>query len=80
MNQALARDELPPTISIEGVHISTVLVHGSNLFAERNDLFANYRNYTENDRSNGANFTCAGFSIGIILWNNSVFVFFFFLT
>ena len=76
VNQALAVDELPLNISIEDVHISTkMLVCESNLFVERNDFFANFRNYTESERSNGAIFTCAGFSIAIIWWNNSVFVF-----
>ena len=46
MNQALAVDELPRNISIEGVHISRkMLVCENNLFAERNDLFADHRNY-----------------------------------
>ena len=76
VNQALAVDELPFNISIEGVHISTkMLVCESNLFVERNDFFANYRNYTESERGNGAIFTRAGFSIAIIWWNNSIFVF-----
>ena len=76
VNQDLAVDELPLNISIEGVHISTkMLVRENNLFVERNDFFANYRNYTENERGNGATFTCADFSIAIIWWNNSVFVF-----
>ena len=46
VNQALAVDELPRNISIEGVHISRkMLVCENNLFAERNDLFADHRNY-----------------------------------
>ena len=52
-----------------------MLVFESNLFVERNDFFANYRNYTESERGNGAIFTRAGFSIAIIWWNNSIFVF-----
>ena len=52
-----------------------MLVRESNLFAERNDFFTNHRNYTESERGNGAIFTCAGFSIAIMWWNNSVFVF-----
>ena len=38
-------------------------------------FFAYFRNYTESERGNGAIFTCAGFGIAIIWWNNSVFVF-----
>lgn len=76
MNQAFAVDELPLNISIEGIRIFTeMLVQESNLFAERNYLFANYRNYAESERGNGTIFTCACFSIGIKWWNNSVFVF-----
>ena len=76
MNQAFAVDELPLNISIEGIHISTeMLARESNLFAERNYLFANYRNYTESERSDGTIFTCACFSIGIKWWTNSVFAF-----
>ena len=76
VNQALAVDELSLNISIEDVHISTkMLVCESNLFVERNDFFAYFRNYTESERGNGANFACAGFSIAIIWWNNSLFVF-----
>ena len=75
MNQALAVDELPLNINIEDVHISTkMLVCESNFFVERNVFFANFRNYTENERDNEAIFTCAGFSIAIIWWNNSLFV------
>ena len=75
VNQALAVDEPPLNISIEDVHISTkMLVCESNLFVERNDSFANFRSYTESERGNGAIFTCAGFSIAIIWWNNSLFV------
>ena len=51
VNQALAVDELLLNISIEGVHISTkMLVCENNLFAERNDLFVNCRNYTDSER------------------------------
>ena len=76
MNQAFAVDELPLNISIEGIHISTeMLARESNLFAERNYLFANYRNYTESERSDGTIFTCACFSTGIKWWTNSVFAF-----
>ena len=75
VNQALAVDELSLNISIEDVHISTkILVCESNLFVERN-FFANFRNFTESERGNEAIFTCAGFSIAIIWWNNSLFVF-----
>ena len=67
MNQALAVDELPLNINIEDVHISMkMLVSESNLFVERNDFFANFRNYTEIERGNRVIFTCAGFSIAII--------------
>ena len=67
VNQALAVDEPPLNISIEDVHISTkMLVCESNLFVERNDFFAYFRNYTESERGNGGNFACAGFSIAII--------------
>ena len=76
MNQALVVDELPLNINIEDVHISTkMLVSESNLFIERNDFFANFRNYTEFKRGNSAIFTCSGFSIAIIQWINSLFVF-----
>ena len=76
MNQALAIDELPLNISIEDAHISTkMLVCESNLCVERNDFFANLRNYRVSERCNRAIFTCAGFSIAIIWWNNSLFVF-----
>ena len=76
VNQALGVDELPLHISIEDVHIPTkMLVCESNLFVERNDFFAYFRNYTESERGNAANFACAGFSIAIIWWNNSLFVF-----
>ena len=75
-NQALEVDELPLNISIEDVHISAkMLVCESNLFVERNDFFAYFRKYTESERGNGGNFACAGFSIAIIWWNNSLFVF-----
>ena len=64
LNQALAVDEFPLNISIESINISTkILVQESNLFAERNDLLANYRNYTESERDNGAIFTCACLSL-----------------
>ena len=67
MNQALVVDELPLNINIEDVHISTkMLVSESNLFIERNDFFANFRNYAEIKRGNSAIFTCSGFSIAII--------------
>ena len=67
VNQALGVDELPLHISIEDVHISTkMLAYESNLFVERNDFFAYFRNYTESERGNGGNFACAGFSIAII--------------
>ena len=67
VNQALGVDELPLHISIEDVHISTkMLVCESNLFVERNDFFATFRNYAESERGNGAIFTCAGFSIAIV--------------
>ena len=73
MNQAV--DELQHSISIEGAHISTkMLAHEIDLSAERNDLFANYWNYAESEIGNGDIFTFDGFSIGIIWWNNSVFV------
>ena len=76
MNQVLAVDEHPLNINIEDVHISTkMLVSESNLFVERNDFFANFRNYTEIERGNRAIFTCSSFSIAIIQWNNSLFVF-----
>ena len=64
LNQALVVDEFPLNISIKSINISTkMLVHESNLFAERNDLLANYRNYTVSERDNGAIFTCAGLSL-----------------
>ena len=77
VNQALAVDELPLNISTEGVYLPTkMLVRERNLFGERNDLFANYKKYTESEITNMASFTCAVFSIGIIWWNNSVCTFF----
>ena len=76
MNQALAVEELPLNISIEDVHVSTkILVCESNLFVKRNVSFSNFRNYIESERGNGAIFTCTGFSIAIIWWNKSLFVF-----
>ena len=76
MNQALAVEELPLNISIEDVHVSTkMLVCEINLLVKRNDFFANFRNYIESERGNGAIFTCTGFSIAIIWWNKSLFVF-----
>ena len=76
MNQALAVEELPLNISIEDVHVSTkILVCESNLFVKRNVFFSNFRNYIESERGNGAIFTCTGFSIAIIWWNKSLFVF-----
>ena len=67
MNQVLAVDEHPLNINIEDVHISTkMLVSESNLFVERNDFFANFRNYTEIERGNRAIFTCSSFSVAII--------------
>ena len=44
------------------------------MFAERNDLYVNYRNYTESEKERGDIFMCAGFSIVIMWWDNSVFV------
>ena len=69
VNQALAVDELSLNTSIEDVHISTKM-----LVCERN-FFANFRNFTESERGYEAIFTCAGFSIAIIWWNNSLFFF-----
>ena len=67
VNQALVVDELPLNFSTEGVYLSTkMLVRERNLFAEKNDLFANYKKYTESEITNMASFTCAVFSIGII--------------
>ena len=60
----MALDELLLNISIEGVGVSAkISVHESHLIDEKNNLLANYRNYTESEKKKGVIFTCAGFSI-----------------
>ena len=42
---------------------------------DETDLFENYRHFTQRNTSDGAIFTCAGFSVAI-MWNKkSVFLF-----
>ena len=60
-------DELPLQIIIERHSVSVkMLAHESNLFAERDDLFENYKSYSDVENGNGAIFMCCGFSIAII--------------
>ena len=72
----LAVDELPLNFPLEGTNVSArKLLHESLLFAEKNNLFENYRHYSESDRGNGAIFTCGGYSVGTIWSENNVFLF-----
>ena len=65
--QALAVDELPHDISIEGTHVSAeMLAHESNLFVEKMNLLKNYRHYDSTEKRNGAIFTCFGFSVAVV--------------
>ena len=45
------------------------------LFAEKNNLYENYRHYSESDRENGAILTCGGYSVATIWAENNVFLF-----
>ena len=45
------------------------------VFAEKNNLFENYRHYSESDRGNGEIFTCDGYSVATIWAENNVFLF-----
>ena len=57
----LAVDELTLNFPLERTNVSAGrLAHESLLFAEKNNLFENYRHYSESDRGNGAIFTCGG--------------------
>ena len=72
----LAVDELPLNFPLEGTNVSARrLAHESLLFAEKNNLFENYRHYSESDRGNGAIFTCAGYSVATICAENNRFLF-----
>ena len=72
----LAVDELPLNFPLEGTNVSARrLAHESLLFAEKNNLFENYRHYSESDRGNGAIFTCGGYSVAIIFAENNRFLF-----
>ena len=67
-------DELPLQIIIESHSVSVkMLAHESNLFAERDDLFENYKSYSDVENGNGAIFMCCGFSIAII-WKYQGFI------
>ena len=52
--QPLTVDELPHDISIEGTHVSAkMLVHESNVFVGKENLFENYRHYDSTEKGNG---------------------------
>ena len=75
-NEYLAVDELPLNFTLEGTDISAkILAHESLLFAEKNNLFENYRHYSESDRGNGKIFTCGEDSVTAIWAENNVFLF-----
>ena len=67
VSQLLVMDELPLEIIIEGHSVSMkMLAHESNLFAEKDNLFENYRSYSDAQKDNGAISMCCEFSIAII--------------
>ena len=72
----LAVDELTLNFPLERTNVSAGrIAHESLLFAENNNLFENYRHYSESDRGNGAIFTCGGYHVAIIWAANNVFLF-----
>ena len=50
-------------------------LHMKVLFAEKNNLYENYRHYSESDRGNGAILTCGGYSVATTWAENNVFLF-----
>ena len=76
VSQPLAVDELFLEIIIESHSVSVkMFAHESNLFSERNDLFENYRRYSDAEKDNRAIFMCCEFSIAII-WKDQFFFIF----
>ena len=72
----LAVDELPLNFPLEGTNVSARrLSHESLLFAEKKNLFENYRLYSENDRGNETIFTYGEYSVATIWAENNVFLF-----
>ena len=52
-----------------------MLVHETNLFVEKENLFENYIHYDSTEKGNGAIFTCAGFSVAVVWSQHYVYVF-----
>ena len=76
MYEYLAVDELTLNFPLERTNVSAGrLAHESLLFAEKNNLFENYRHYKESDRGNGPIFTCDGYSVATIWDENNAFLF-----
>ena len=76
MNISQCFDELPLNFPLEGINVSARrLAHESLLFAKKNNLFEDYRHYSESDRGNEPLFTCDGYSVATIWDENNVFLF-----
>ena len=72
----LAVAELTLNFPLERTNVSAGrIAHESLLFAEKNNLFENYRHYSEIDRGNGTIFTCGGYIVATIWAANNVFLF-----
>ena len=77
----LAVDEIPFNFALESTNISVqgdfclTFAHESLLFAENNNLFQNYRHYSESDRGNGAIFTYFPYCVATKWAENNLFLF-----